>query len=54
MRVSSCLKQMHASPRVVEGLLAFQITGSPIPALIALARPPFGRLALLFGDRHHA
>ncbi|WP_157220382.1 hypothetical protein [Flavisphingomonas formosensis] len=28
-----------AAPSVLDGLLTFQITGSPIPALVALAAP---------------
>ncbi len=33
------LTRLHPAPSVIDGLLAYQITGSPIPALIALAAP---------------
>jgi len=43
---------MHPTPSVFDGLLAFQITGSPIPALIALAAPILGgRISLLLRDQ---
>lgn len=42
------LMRMHPTPSVFDGLLAFQITGSPIPALIALTAPILrGRISLL-------
>jgi hypothetical protein len=33
------LMRLHPAPSVIDGLLAYQLTGSPIPALIALAAP---------------
>lgn len=40
------LMRLHPTPSVIDGLLAFQITGSPIPALIAVAAPILrGRIA---------
>ncbi|KMS60026.1 hypothetical protein V474_09050 [Novosphingobium barchaimii LL02] len=33
------LMRLHPAPTVIDGLLAYQLSGSPIPALIALAAP---------------
>ncbi len=46
------LMRMHPTPSVFDGLLAFQITGSPIPALIALTAPILRRrISLLSTDQ---
>lgn len=46
------LMRLHPTPPVFDGLLTFQITGSPIPALIALTAPMLrGRISLLSRDQ---
>lgn len=37
------LTQSRSSGAIIDGLLALQITGSPISALVALAGPPLLR-----------
>ncbi|MHA6721159.1 hypothetical protein ACX40Y_17130 [Sphingomonas sp. RS6] len=45
------LMRLHPAPPVLDGLLTFQITGSPIPALIAFTAPMLrGRISLLSRD----
>ena len=45
------LMRMHPTPPLVDGLLAFQITGSPILALVALTAPILhGRIAMPFKE----
>lgn len=45
------LIRLHPTPPVFDGLLTFQITGSPIPALIALTAPMLrDRISLLSRD----
>lgn len=46
------LMRLHPTPSVFDGLPTFQITGSPIPALIALTAPILrGRISLLSRDQ---
>jgi hypothetical protein len=33
------LMRRAASPSMVDGILAYQITGNPLPALVAIAAP---------------
>ncbi|MEE3627612.1 hypothetical protein UCD39_27165 [Nitrospirillum sp. BR 11752] len=42
-----------AGPSVLQGILAFQITGSPVSALLALAAPIL-RAGLRYKEAHHA
>ena len=46
------LMRTTAAPSVLDGLLAFRITGSPLPALVALAAPML-RTRLTFRGHHH-
>ena len=47
------LMRTATAPSVLDGLHAFQITGSPVPALIALAAPIL-RARLPSKEHHHA
>jgi len=47
------LMRTATAPSVLDGLYAFQITGNPVPALIALAAPIL-RTRLLSKEHHHA
>ncbi|WP_159107166.1 hypothetical protein [Azospirillum sp. B4] len=42
-----------AAPSLLQGILAFQITGSPVSALLALAAPML-RAGLRHKEAHHA
>ncbi|MEC4594574.1 MULTISPECIES: hypothetical protein [Nitrospirillum] len=42
-----------AAPSLLDGILAFQITGSPVPALLALAAPIL-RAGLHHKESRHA
>jgi hypothetical protein len=46
------LMRASTAPSVLDGLHAFQTTGSPIPALLALAAPIIRRRLLLKGHAH--
>ena len=46
------LMRSTAAPSVIDGLLAFQITGSPLPALLAVAAPVL-RMRRPFQGQYH-
>ena len=48
----SWLMRASTAPIVLDGLQAFQITGSPIPALLALAAPFMRRRPTSKGQAH--
>ncbi len=45
--MATWLARVNATPSVVDGLIAFQVTGSPLPAMLALAAVAIRRITHL-------